>query len=217
MEEKKKLLITIAVTAVLVLAFLGGVIYQMRSLGVSPLDHPASLRGQIRSLHKQSQQLEQRVKVELPAKRAERDSLLGMKELAAELLPRRIATEQINRFVREKADLALVAVTDFELSQPRRQRGAAGGPAEEWEVDLELYGTYDQVALFVNYMENFELRGANVGAEGQDNVVHRFFAVKSMNLIAQEEGMSTGGTHNVNLVLSTYRFSGGAGGPAGSF
>jgi Tfp pilus assembly protein PilO len=210
MEERRKLITTVIVSAVVVLLLGGALAWQARTLGVGPLDHAESLNSRIAITTKQRDDLQRKIQTEMPKRRDELASYQKSKDLATELLPDEVGDQQIKRFVWEKADLALIEVLNVSRLEPARRssvgRGGGGGPWEEFVVSLELRGTYDQLALFINYLETFQLDRPD------GSTVRRFFEVKNLEVEAEEEGVIESGRHEIKLDVSTYRYKTAQGG-----
>ncbi|MFW5856535.1 MAG: hypothetical protein ACOCX4_01545 [Planctomycetota bacterium] len=203
MEEKKKLIITAAIVGFVCLLLVGALAYQVHVLGEAPLAHEESLLAEIDRLETQKAGLEQRVNVELPARRQELESLKGLATLAGQLLPDEIRPEDLLRFVREKAEQALIGIHKSEIVQPRQRPGFGQTATDPWEervLKLELLGDYDSLGLFINYLETFEM----AGPDGKP--VRRFFAVKDLQIEAEDDGLVEDGEHEITLEVSTYRY-----------
>lgn len=202
MDEKKKLIITIVVTAVILLAFTGILIYQFSVLGVGPFKGVDSLLTKIEVEEKKLQGMKARLASELPVKQDEKKALEPLAEEAKQLLPEEIAPERLLKFINAKAELALVDLVAIDSAKVKAQGGFFGGgaakPFDEIVYSMNIIGSLDELALFLNYMEMFELSGN----EGESQ--KRFFEVKDIKIKADGSGLVEGGRHQIALKMSTY-------------
>ena len=86
----------------------------------------------------------------------------------------------------------------------QRSKATTGGGFDEWSFKIDMEGTCDQIGMFVNKMEEFEVPGT----EGR--MEKRFFAVRSISITASKSGLTEGGpkaTHKCSLSMVTYRES----------
>jgi hypothetical protein len=214
MEEKKKFIITISAVSTGVLVLLGVMLYQFSVLGVSFMKGPNSLTTKVDKVEKNIVRIEGRLEVELPAKKQEREDIRRNEGMAKQLLPTSIAPEKLLRFIHAKAELALidlVAIKAVVTKKANTNPFAMGAKKENWEeivYKTKLLGTYDQLALFINYLEMFEIPGKD------GKPVKRLFAVKDLKIKAEDDGIIEGGRHDITLDISTYTFEKPAAAPA---
>lgn len=135
-------------------------------------------------------------------------------ELAGRVLPRESTPDQLIAAIRTKAVQSGVIPDKLTPSTTgqNRSRGRGRGPQasfEEWTFSLTIRGTYDQIATFINRMEEFEaVDPSKVGSE------KRFFRVQSVNITANSSGLgfignpAEAGRHTCSLVMQTYRYTG---------
>lgn len=133
-------------------------------------------------------------------------------DLAARVLPRESSPDQLIAAIRTKAQQAGVTPSRLTPSVTRARGGKGGeGAFETWRFALSVDGNYDQLATFVNRMEEFDSSDATrTGSE------KRFFEVKSITITAQENGL--GGLtpasvnkpvmHKCTMNMQTYRYIG---------
>lgn len=182
---------------------------------------PGTLAAQVVKLQKDVTSLREEEKKIEPTKKR-RDEVTIDYELAANVLPRESTPDQLIAAIRTKALQSDVLPTRLQHSiQKVRARGgrgaaaAAGGAFETWRFTLGLEGNFDQIASFVNRMEEFESTDASrTGAE------KRFFEVKEITLTSAGNGLSNlepdeekgSGTkpvkHSCTVIMQTYRYTG---------
>ena len=136
-------------------------------------------------------------------------------DLATRVLPRENTPDQLIASIRTKAHEAGVipeVLTPSVAAAPRQRSGKAS--FEEWSFSLNIRGDYDQIATFVNRMEEFE--SADPEKTGSEK---RFFKVSSITIAAEDGGLgffgppvgapgSTQRGHNCALTMQTYRYTG---------
>lgn len=127
-------------------------------------------------------------------------------DLATRVLPRESSPDQLIAAIRTKAQQAGVAPSNL---QPSIAKGR--GPFEVWRFALNLQGSYDQIANFVNRMEEFD--SADASQTGSEK---RFFELISINMSSQQNGLANLGPgsgrnpilHSCTLTMQTYRYLG---------
>ncbi len=182
---------------------------------------PGTLTQRLEALDNEVRQLQQQV-AQIPVRREILEKLKVEYELASRVLPRESAPDQLLNAIRTKAQQAgvfpnrltpSVVASAAPRATPgaRGARPAAGGTFETWRFSLTLDGNYDQIATFVNKMEEFDSPdAARTGSE------KRFFEVKEISITGQESGLANLGPqaadnpiqHKCNLVMQTYRYTG---------
>ncbi len=180
---------------------------------------PGTLTQRLETLDGEVRQLQQQV-AQIPARREVLEKLKVEYKLASRVLPRESSPDQLLAAIRTKAQQAGVfpnrltpSVVAAAAARPSGQRGAApaGGAFEIWRFSLSLEGNYDQIATFVNKMEEFDSPdAARTGSE------KRFFEVKEFSIVAQDSGLANLGPqaadlpvqHKCNLTMQTYRYTG---------
>lgn len=130
-------------------------------------------------------------------------------ELASRVLPRESSPDQLIAAIRTKAQQAGVAPSSLRPSVARGGRG--GGNFEIWRFSLTLEGSYDQIASFINKMEEFDSPdAAQTGSE------KRFFELIDVDITSQQNGLANLGSdngtnpilHACNITMQTYRYTG---------
>ena len=205
----------VRVMAFLVVVFVAGVGYLYTLVKEAgdrwPLyDADGSLTNAINGLEREIQTLRsQNAKIDEVKEKLE---LLRVEyDLAARVLPRENSPAQLIEAIRTKAQQTGVVPSRL-VPQVGGRRGSSS--FEEWRFNLAISGTYDQIATFINKMEEFESGDPQgVGAE------RRFFQVLEMNITAAGNGLATltgsspsganaSSGHACDLVMQTYRYSG---------
>ena len=213
MGSKKQLTTIIGAAAVIVL---GGAIFlytQVKKAGdIWPYENaPGTLSGDIRNLNREIQRLrEEEAKIE-PAK----ERLAKIKEeyeLALRVLPSENSPDQLIAAIRTKAQQVGVVPNRLVPSAARGGSRRNVSAFEEWSFSLTINGTYDEIASFINRMEEFESSDpSRTGSE------RRFFQVSDISIRAVNSGMGLLGQvapegvkakHECSLVMQTYRFTG---------
>jgi Tfp pilus assembly protein PilO len=159
--------------------------------------------------------------VQIAAAREELASVQAEYQLGSRVLPSESTPDQLLGAIRTKAQQA--GVIPSQLRPDVVRQGSAGGRRggkqaptgkfEEWRFNLTISGSYDQIANFINRMEEFESNDPQrVGAE------RRFFQVQSVEITAAGNGLAnlTSGTqavgkspgHECRLMMQTYRYTG---------
>ncbi len=216
MTERGKLLLTVGISIAVALAFCALLYLPMSKIGIWPFKSDSSLRAQQEKLSAEAAALTVKITKDLPAAKADLDKLRPMHETAVLILPQERRPEDLLGAINAKASEA--GVTTVSLSpgavtamgtgatggrQPAGKKAAVAATHEEWSFKIEIAGTYDQIATFINKMENFET------AEGK-----RFFAVRDFAIEAASKGLTEDGRHKCNLNMVTYRYAAAA--PAAS-
>lgn len=178
-------------------------------------NEPGSLTAKIKTLETEVGRLRgEKMKIE-PA-REELKKVAVDYELASHVLPRESSPDHLIAAIRTKAEQSGVtpsSLTPSVVAQRAGGRGAAagGGSFETWRFSLILTGSYDQIATFVNKMEEFDSPdAARTGSE------KRFFEVREISITAQDSGMANLGPdavfgpvrHQCTMVMQTYRYTG---------
>lgn len=133
-------------------------------------------------------------------------------DLATSVLPRESSPDQLLAAIRTKAhesEVIPIRVTPRVGAAQSSRRGPSA--FEEWSFTLEILGNYDQIATFINKMEEFQSADASrVGS------AKRFFRVSDIQITAERQGQAAlGGAdptsvigHKCTLVMQTYRYTG---------
>lgn len=210
---KRQLLILIALLAVILVGSLAILYFQIEQAGdMWPYeDEPGTLTNEINRLDSEVRNLKQEV-AKIPAAKERLEQVQIEYDLATRVLPRESSPDQLIAAIRTKAEMVGVIPVSLRpsVSTPRGGRGASGGAFEEWSFDLSIQGNYDEIASFVNRMEEFESSDpTRVGSE------KRFFEVRSIDIAAKENGMaglsgvgSEKYKHACSLNMVTYRYAG---------
>ena len=200
MKEGVKLGITIAAFVVITLGLLVWLYFQVAYIGWEPFKGEESLARQMEKLDARMQVAQEKI-AEIPEKEAEMRRLSDADRSARQLLPRKRHTDELLQAIERKAKESGVLPIAMRPERARGQ-GMAAGDYEEMSFSIEILGTYDQIGTFVNKMEEFEIRG-------EDNRLEkRFFAVKDIDLEAQEDGLNRHGILKCSLIMQTYRYTG---------
>lgn len=137
-------------------------------------------------------------------------------DMAAQVLPRESSPDQLIAAISTKAQQSGVFPSSLQpsvVAQSARGggRGAGTGNFETWRFSLAIDGTYDQIATFVNRMEEFDSADAVRMASEK-----RFFEVREIGITAAGSGLanlepeSVGEPvkHKCTLLMQTYRYTG---------
>lgn len=204
MDERKKLIVTLAIMIGIAVVVFGILIYQMHNLGVSPLGGADSINAEIAKADLELNRLNVISKKDLPEAVKRLEELDSLKGDAAQLLPVKVLTEEVLRFINAKAEEAQVEILGVDPTKAKKASSGTGRtvsePYEEKIYRMIVSGSYDQIALFINYMEMFEL-----SAEGQ-KPEKRFFNIKDITLESQELGLSEDLNHVATLDIATYEY-----------
>jgi Tfp pilus assembly protein PilO len=218
MNSNKQLTKIIGVMAVL---FLGGMVYLYLLIEEAgdfwPHENaPGSLTSDIAKIEAEIQRLRVEV-MKIPDAKETLEALKVEYDLAVRVLPRESSPDQLIAAIRTKAQQAGVTPDKLVPSVgggAGGRRAAQSGNFEVWSFSLDIRGSYDQIATFVNRMEEFESNDpTRMGSE------KRFFQVNSIDITAEANGMSRlGGVgsavadtsvgHKAALVMQTYRYTG---------
>jgi Tfp pilus assembly protein PilO len=159
---------------------------------------------------------EEQRKAQIPAKEEELKKLTAQQDAANQLLPKESDPAQLVAFINAKAQEVGVDIGSLTPKAAKKKssggfRGRIGGAAagsgdkfEEWVYAIELNGSYDKIAMFINRMEEFEI----VNGEGQRE--KRFFAVRDIDITADKLGVKEENVkHIAKVTMVTYRYKGG--------
>lgn len=219
---KKRLSMVIGFIALLVV---GGAVYLYMLISEAgdrwpSLNTAGSLTQQVNQLDRDVQNLKAEV-AKIPAMEERLAKVRIDFELASRVLPRESSPDQLIAAIRTKAQQAGVAPSSLRPSVSRaaarrstRNARGGGGPSgsfETWTFSLTLQGSYDQIASFVNRMEEFD--SADAAQTGSEK---RFFELIDIDISAEQSGLAnlgpnSGGNpimHNCNITMRTYRYTG---------
>jgi outer membrane murein-binding lipoprotein Lpp len=220
--NKKMIQGTLAVFGLLIAGCLAYLYVLIQEAGDRwPMENePGSLTSQIGTLRASIDKLRQQT-AQIPARQEVLAAITVDYELAQTVLPRESSPDQLIAAIRTKAQQA--GITPVRLQPSIIQAGGrgtarggnaqgAGGAFETWRFTLNITGNYDQIASFVNIMEEFESPDAErTGSE------RRFFELLDINIQAQENGLANLGgevdanspvAHSCTLIMQTYRYTG---------
>lgn len=217
MGGRKRLIRILSGAGVVLLGGLTYLFFQVREAGdLWPYDNePGTLTRAVSDLENEVRRLEAE-RAKIPAAREELERITVEYDLATRVLPRQSSPDQLLAAIRIKAVQAGVVpdrVTPNAIA-PRQQgaRRAGEGAFEEWSFSLSIKGSYDQIATFVNRMEEFESTdSARINSEKW------FFQVKEIDITAEDNGLANLGggqvaanaiRHQCNLIMQTYRYTG---------
>ena len=226
MSEKNKLIITIVASVLVAIGIAVGIYFPMNEIGIRPFDgNPKNLRKEIEGLKKELDGFQAKIK-QIPDAEEKKRLLEPVSQEAAQLLPRERNPIDLIGAIRQKATEAGVITTVINPGKvaavsaakqgfgpgSRSKAAPVGAAFDEWTFSLELEGTCDQIGLFVNKMEEFEVPGATDG-----RMEKRFFVVRNISITASRNGLTEGvilvegkpmtATHKCSLSMVTYRDS----------
>lgn len=209
---KKQLAIVLVIMAVVLIGALVFLYYQIKRAGdMWPHENKiGTLANTISKLETEIHALNQDV-AKIPAAKEELEAYRIEYELAGRVLPRESTPDQLLAAIRTKAEQA--GITPNRIMPKSGGSGGKRGSSsfEEWSFTLDLVGSYDQIAAFVNRMEEFE--SADATRTGSEK---RFFKISSIAINAEDNGLAAlGGSppesvkgHKCVLVMQTYRYTG---------
>jgi Tfp pilus assembly protein PilO len=218
MSETKRLLITVVLVVVVVLAEIAGLYFILARVGGIFFTPDDSLTAEIQRLETDIQAERERA-AQIPGFLAAEAQLQPVLGESMQLVPMHSPTDTLVRYIRQKAEEAGLRVT---LVRPSRVGGETGGPPvffgpqnaqaeqpqgpsyDEWNYQIRVHGSFDAIASFINLMEEFEIRTPT----GQ--TVSRFFAVKQIEMTVPESGLEPGRDLTCELVMRTFRYTGEA-------
>ena len=123
--------------------------------------------------------------------------------MARQVLPSNFFDHELSEAIAEKAKQTGV------MTQSVRRTGGSGrrnttdnGNFETIGFEINLQGTFDQIAMFINSMEEFERSGPDT--EG----LRRFFKVTNLEITSSKRGLSLTDSHVGRLSMATFRYSG---------
>lgn len=206
MEEAKKLLLTIVVFGGIIFLLAAVQVYQLAVYGWGFIAFEDALTLQVEEQQTKLGKLIRRNTIERDKATKELETLEGMKEVALQLMPDELKTRELVGAISNKGK-GLVLVNEIKPVENKskttvRRRGpaVASDPYEAVVYEMELRGSFDEIATFINVMEMFELSDE----EGKSK--KQFFAVQDIEIEADQEGLTKSGSHTVNLKLVTYRY-----------
>ena len=123
--------------------------------------------------------------------------------MARQVLPNEYRVFELSEAIGEKAKQTGVNVRSVRRVTPTRRAGTDSGYFEQISFEIQMVGSYDQIARFVNSMEEFERSGPDT--EG----LRRFFKVLSLEITAARSGLSLTEPHTARLNMATFRYTGG--------
>lgn len=212
---KKQLAMILGVLAVVLIGALVFLYYQVKEAGdMWPHENaPGSLTFENGRLRNEIASLQQEV-AKIPDAKERLEVIQVEYDLATRVLPRESSPDQLIAAIRTKAEHSGVKPNRLTPNVGRGGGGRRGGGSqafEEWSFTLEITGSYDKIATFVNNMEEFSSSDASrTGSE------KRFFQVSSIDITSEQMGMAgLGGSspesvlgHRCTLVMQTYRYTG---------
>lgn len=218
MGSRKQLTQIVAVLAVVFLGCAYFLYTQMSRAGDSwPFfNEPGTLTNDINRINGEITRLQQEI-AKIPAAEEALEKIRVDYELANRVLPRESSPDQLIAAIRLKAQQAGVIPDRLTPEVVGQGQSRGRGPAtnfEEWSFSLDIRGSFDQIATFVNRMEEFESSDpTRTGSE------KRFFKVTNIDITAEDSGMAFlippnapegqgRNGHRCSLVMSTFRYSG---------
>ena len=121
--------------------------------------------------------------------------------MARQVLPNKLPPQELVAAIMEKARQSGVTIRDV-VPTPAPRRATGDGLFVPIPFRINLQGSYDQIASFINSMEEFERSGPE--AEG----LRRFFQVSELDIQATRYGLSLGEPHTARLSMTTYQYPG---------
>jgi len=215
--DTKKYKALIGVLAALSLASLVYLYFQVEEAGdMWPSENkPGSLTANINNLQTEITRLRGEVAKIKPAEeqlaiiRADHD-------IAVRVLPKESSMDQLVAAIGTKAQQSGVFPSSLKPDIVRsgaaaRGKKVAGGNFETLRFTLSIDGSYDQIATFVNRMEEFDSTDAARMASEK-----RFFEVREITITAAGQGLanlepdSIGEPvrHKCDMIMQTYRYTG---------
>lgn len=179
-------------------------------------NEPGTLTNQLNQLDEEVRRLRMEV-AKIPAAEERLKAVNEEYELASRVLPRESSPDQLIAAIHTKAQQSGVIPTSLSPSvakggpQPQGGRGQGSNAFETWRFTLNLTGSYDQLATFINRMEEFDSPdAARTGSE------KRFFEVRDITITSEENGLANltpegAGKpveHKCVVVMQTYRYTG---------
>lgn len=218
MEKSNRSTIFIALFLLLSLG-LGYYLYTLISIAGDrwPLfEEPGSLTADIKSLTRQIGELKKE-EATIPEVKQKLEDLKKEYEVALRVLPTESTQDQLIGAIRLMTQQSKVTL-DRINPMPSRASVAAGGKGapklfDSWTASLELHGSYDQLATFVNKLEQFESSDPATG-----NAQRRFFQVTDIDITSEDGGLAELGDkgynnekkgHACKMVIQTFRYVGG--------
>lgn len=212
MGGRKRLIRMLVVAGVILLGGLAYLFLLVREAGdMWPYEgEPNTLTREVTDLEKEVRRLEAE-RAKIPAAREELERIRVEYDLASRVLPRQASPGQLMDAISVKALQAGVVpnrLTPSASGQAARGRGVA---FEALDFALSIKGSYDQIATFVNRMEEFESNDPSRISSDK-----WFFEVKEITITAEDNGMSNLGAqaaqnavkHQCDLKMRTYRYTG---------
>lgn len=206
----KKIGLVIVVLVLLIIATAGYLYTQISEAGDRwPMENePGSLTHTINRLEKEVADLMLEVTKIEPAK----ERLTAVKidyELAKQVLPQESSPDHLIAAIRTKAEQS--GVYPSSLTPSVTKGGGGNANFETWRFSLTVDGSYDQLAAFVNRMEEFESADAS-----KTGSVKRFFELIELSVASKNNGLanlmpgSVGRdvSHRCTMVMQTYRYTG---------
>jgi len=216
MKEKARLVKAIAIFAGIIVLELVALYFLAKKAGDRKpfLNAPKSLTSEVTALKKEIAALRTKIEDKTQLEEQLRD-LEEEEKLADRVLPKESTPDQLLSAIRQKTAASGVIPQRITPSvggaRPRlgARTAVASGPFEEWNFTLTVTGTYDQIATFINKMEEFESPAPDGGLPEK-----RFFRVNEFTISAESDGFldELSGQrkgHSCELKMQTFRYTGG--------
>ena len=175
------------------------------------LNAAGTLSRQIQTLNADIKKLNEEQK-KIPILREQLEKLSVDYDYAATVLPRVNSPDQLLAAIRTKAQQSGVFPSSLNPTSAKGGGRNANASLETLRFTIVLEGNYDEVATFVNRMEEFDSPdAAKTGTE------RRFFELKNIKIAAVDNGQANLGLgagnnpikHKCDLVMQTYSYAAG--------
>ncbi len=200
MKESLKLGITIGVFAVLLLGCLVGLYFQVSYIGYEPFKGKESIAQQMDDLQARLDEAQSRIE-QIPEKKKKLKELEIVAKSANQLLPSKRTSDDLLRAIWKKAEESGVVPRSVEPGRATRN-SQSEGDYEPLAFTIAIDGPYDNIALFINRMEEFEVAGKNGQLE------KRFFAVRKISIKNRSSKLSENGIQTCTMTMETFRYTG---------
>ena len=176
--------------------------YQTKTLGEDwpHQNERTSLKAKKDALDKSIEALKVRLEI-LPVLEELEPLLLEEDRMARQVLPSDYRDYELSEAISEKAKQSGITTRGVR-GRIASRRATESGDFETIAFEIQCQGTYDQIAMFVNSMEEFERTGPET--EG----LRRFFKVTQLEITSARNGLSLTDAHLGRLSMATFRYTG---------
>lgn len=218
MSEEKKLGLTLAIFFFVMVVMLVLLYFELAYVGWGPLQKEDSLTAKIAKKKEELQKANEKIK-KIPELEKKLEQLAPEVRLAEQLIPSEATQDELLAYINDKANEAEIKISKItpnipkikiqtkdkkkkDTKKPPSKKKEGTKQLEPWIFTISGSGTYDQMATFINKLEEFETRGPD------GTIQKRLFAIEDISIRAAKEGMEEGGIHTWSLELCTYRYAG---------